>query len=208
MKEKNIRKKRLSKCIGDLPQCIDRIHILFNGGNNMNKNKIKNIAITGMGIALFVTLSMCLRVPVFENYYLCLGYIVMAVYLYSFGISQGMIVGVLGTVLYCFLINGLRGLPGWAIGNTFIAIFVGLLFKFGKSLKSQIAKYLSYICGIIAGSFIGIFIVKSLVESFIYTQPIAIRMANNIYAFIADVVVLIISIPICEKLNKYLNKYN
>ena len=173
---------------------------------NMNKSRTKNIAITGMGIALFVVSSMCLRVPIFENYYLCLGYTVMAVYLYSFGIRKGMIVGVLGTALYCFLINGLRGLPGWAIGNVVIAIFVGLMFKFGKSLKPPIAIYLSYICGIIVGCFLGIFIVKSLVENFIYAQPVAIRMANNIYAFIADVVVLIISIPICEKLNKYIEK--
>ena len=43
--------------------------------------KLKNICLNGMGIALFVVLSMCLRVPVFENYYLCLGYFVMAIVL-------------------------------------------------------------------------------------------------------------------------------
>lgn len=79
----------------------------------MNSKRIKNIAITGIGIALFVVLSLCLQVPVFENYYLCLGYIAMIVYLYSVGTVSGTIVGVFGTILYCLLINGLRGMYAW-----------------------------------------------------------------------------------------------
>ena len=34
----------------------------------------KKISLLAVGIALFVVLSLCLQVPVFENYYLCLGY--------------------------------------------------------------------------------------------------------------------------------------
>lgn len=41
--------------------------------------KIRDITFLALGIAMFVALSMCLRVPVFDNYYLCLGYIVMTV---------------------------------------------------------------------------------------------------------------------------------
>lgn len=74
----------------------------------------QRIALLAVGIALFVALSMCLQVPVFENYYLCLGYVVMAVYCYSFGTVSGTIAGTLGVVLYCLVINGLRGMPGWA----------------------------------------------------------------------------------------------
>ena len=44
----------------------------------------KNKRISAL-FALFVALSLCLQAPVFENYYLCLGYAVMAVYCYSFG---------------------------------------------------------------------------------------------------------------------------
>ena len=35
----------------------------------------------------------------------------MTVYLYNVGIISGTLIGVLGTFLYCFLINGLRGMP-------------------------------------------------------------------------------------------------
>ena len=172
----------------------------------MRNKLIKDISITGMGIALFVVLSLCLQVPVFENYYLCLGYVAMAVYLYSFGIRKGMIVGVFGTILYCFLINGFRGMPGWAIGNVFIAVYLGYAFKLGNCLSERFARYLVYGCGALFGCFMGIFIVKSLVEYFLYSQPMPVRMMSNIYAFIADTVILLISIPICERLDKYINK--
>ena len=53
------------------------------------KNTTRKLCITAVGIALFVALSVCLQVPVFENYYLCLGYVAMAVYCYSFGVASG-----------------------------------------------------------------------------------------------------------------------
>ena len=49
----------------------------------------QRITLLAVGTALFVALSMCLQVPVFDNYYLCLGYVVMTVYCYSFGAGMG-----------------------------------------------------------------------------------------------------------------------
>ena len=89
----------------------------------------KKISLLAVGIALFVVLSLCLQVPVFENYYLCLGYVVMAVYSYSFGIFSGTVVGFMGVILYCLVISGLRGMPGWAAGNIVIGLALGLLFR-------------------------------------------------------------------------------
>ena len=40
----------------------------------------RKLCVTAMGVALFVVLALCLQVPVFENYYLCLGYVVMTVF--------------------------------------------------------------------------------------------------------------------------------
>lgn len=83
---------------------------------------------TAMGIALFVALSLCLQVPIFENYYLCLGYVVMAVYCYSFGTFSGAAVGSLGVILYCVITGGLRGMPGWCLGNLVIGILLSVTF--------------------------------------------------------------------------------
>lgn len=158
----------------------------------------KNISINGIGIALFVALSMCLRVPVFENYYLCLGYIVMAVYLYSVGTVSGTLVGTLGVVLYCLLINGLRGMPGWALGNIVISIILGYVFKYGKKIKNELLKTILFMTSIVIATAIGILGVKSGVECLLYSQPFIVRTASNIYAFIADIVVLAASLPICK----------
>ena len=54
---------------------------------------VRKISLLGVGIALFVVLSLCLQVPVFENYYLCLGYAAMMVYCCFFGTLSGMLTG-------------------------------------------------------------------------------------------------------------------
>ncbi|MBQ8554313.1 MAG: hypothetical protein IJ438_00430 [Clostridia bacterium] len=53
----------------------------------------------------------------------------------------------------------------------------------------------------------GILIVKSGVEYVIYGQPFMFRVAKNIYAFIADVVLLLVSLPVCWKMDEYLHRY-
>ena len=67
--------------------------------------QIKRISLLAVGIAMFVVLSLCLQVPVFENYYLCLGYVVMAVYCCSFGTLSGTVVGFFGVVPYEYGFN-------------------------------------------------------------------------------------------------------
>jgi uncharacterized membrane protein len=168
--------------------------------------KIKNITITGMGIALFVVLTLCLQVPVFQNYYLCLGYIVMAVYLYSIGTVSGTIVGTLGVVLYCLLISGLRGMPGWALANVIIGILLGFTFKMTRKLHKPWLENIISVAAIVIGTAIGILIFKSGLESILYAQPFLVRTVNNIYAFVADVVVLIISLPVCRIMDGILRK--
>ena len=125
----------------------------------MNRN-LKVMIATALGIALFVVLALCLQVPVFENYYLCLGYVAMAVYCCSFGPLAGTVVGFFGVILYCVVIDGMRGMPGWALGNLVIGIALGFAF----------------------------------------------RAAKNTSAFIADAVMLVLSLPVCAALDKTARK--
>ena len=172
----------------------------------MKSKTIKQITIGGIGIALFVVLSLCLQVPVFDNYYLCLGYIVMAVYCYSIGALSGTVISTLGVVLYCFLINGLRGMPGWAIGNIAIGLIAGCSFKAARNMKNKWIGRMICLVATIIGTAVGILLIKSGVESILYAQPIIVRMAKNITAFIADIVVLVISLPLCEIVDPHLQK--
>jgi len=166
------------------------------------KSSVKIIALTGIGIALFVVLTLCLQVPVFENYYLCLGYIVMAVYCYLVGPVSGTIVGCLGTFLYCLLISGLRGMPGWVIGNLIIGIVIGITFQKTKKMQKTWLKAVINFLAIAVSTAIGILVLKSVTECILYSQPMIVRMGKNVFAFVADVFVLEMSLPLCMALDK------
>ena len=169
-------------------------------------SSIKKLSITAMGIALFVTLSLCLQVPVFENYYLCLGYVVMTIFCYYFGPLSGMAVGGLGVVFYCLLTSGLRGMPGWATGNLVIALLVGITCKTTKRINKQWLRHMLISFIIVLSVAIAMLGIKSIVESLLYAQPIWIRVLKNFYAFVADTVVMIASLPICASLKKIMIK--
>lgn len=172
----------------------------------MDKTAIKRISINAMGIALFVVLSLCLQVPVFQNYYLCLGYVVMTFYCYSIGVTSGTIVGTLGVILYCLLISGLRGMPGWAMGNLFLGISLGISFKYVRRIKRPVIELLVSAVLITVFTAIAMLGIKSLTEHLLYSQPFMLRVATNMYAFIADAFVIIVSLPICKFLEPNINK--
>ena len=162
----------------------------------------KKICVTAMGVALFVVLALCLQVPVFENYYLCLGYVPMMVFCWYFGPVSGMTVGTLGVIVYCLLTNGLRGMPGWVAGNLVIGLLVGLACRIPRG------KWTPLIVGgaILISTAVGILGVKSFVEVILYAQPMVLRMAKNLYAFVADVVVLFAAVPVCVSLENVVRK--
>lgn len=160
----------------------------------------QKLCLTAIGTALFVVLSLCLQVPVFENFYLCLGYVVIMIYCFYSGTFSSVIVGTLGVVLYCFLINGLRGMPGWVAGNLVITLSVSLACKLTLKLKKKGVRRLILLAVIFISTAVAILGVKSIIEVLLYAQPFFLRVAKNIHAFIADIVVMAVSIPVCEHL--------
>ena len=167
---------------------------------------LRKLCLTAMGTALFVVLSLCLQVPVFENYYLCLGYTVMMVYCFWFGTFSAVTVGSLGVVLYCLLINGLRGMPGWAAGNIVIALAVSIACRCTSQMNRRWLRALIILGTMVLSTAVGILLVKSTVEMVLYAQPFLLRMGKNIYAFVADIVVMAVSLPICERLGTIVRK--
>lgn len=166
----------------------------------------KKICFTAMGIALFVVLTFALQVPVFENYYLCLGYIAMTIYLYYFGIISGTLVGTLGVLIYCFLTGGLRGMPGWMLGNVVIGIVCGLSVKYAIRQKRLWSKQMIMCVSVIISTAVGILVVKSAMEVILYSIPFVVRVASNIFAFVADVIVLLVGFEICIAGDKFFRK--
>lgn len=166
--------------------------------------KTRDITFLAVGIALFVALSMCLRVPVFENYYLCLGYVVMTVYIWCFKWYEGTIIGFLGVILYCIIGGlGFNGMPGWALGNIAIGLILGISLKYIKKINNKLLQVILTAVVAIIATFIGIEIIKSLVDSFVVSQPFVVRFAKNMTSFISDAFVIVASLPICTILEKY-----
>ena len=165
--------------------------------------KTKDITFLAAGIALFVVLSMCLRFPVFENYYLCLGYIVMTVYIWCVKWYEGAIIGFLGVILYCIIGGlGFNGMPGWSVGNIVIGLIIGVSLKYIQQLKSKTLQVILTAITAIVATFIGIELIKSLIDSFVVSQPFVVRFAKNMTSFIADAFVIVISLPICALIEK------
>lgn len=167
------------------------------------KEDLRKTVLTGIGIALFTVLTLCLQVPVFQNYYLCLGYVAMAAYCYILGAVSGTIVGSFGVIVYCLLTSGLRGMPGWALGNIAIGICLGLVSKRIKDSPNVLLGAAAWTVTAVISTALGILGVKSLVDSLIRSQPFLVRAGMNIYAFIADAAVLILAYPLCRKLDGY-----
>ena len=162
----------------------------------------RRITLLAVGIALFTVLSLCLQVPVFENYYLCLGYTVMAVYCYSFGTLSGTAVGFFGVIAYCVVISGLRGMPGWSLGNIVIGLALGECYKRTRALRSGVLRETIRAVVIVASTALGILAVKSLTESALYMQPFLVRVGKNTSAFVADAAVLLFAEPLCLALDR------
>lgn len=168
--------------------------------------RTEKICVLGILTALFVALSMCLRVPVFDNFYVCLGYIAMYMAMALYGVTGGMVVGTCGTAIYCLLISGLRGLPGWLVGNVAISLIVGLWMLMTRALPHQIKWSVCTAVIITVATAIGMLIFKSLTEVILYAQPMWLRITTNFPAFVTDAIVLICSIPIYTMLELHIPK--
>ena len=155
----------------------------------MKKNL--KIAILALGIALYTVLSAFVIIPIVNRIKLDLGYIVFGMYLNTFGIPAT-IVGVAG----CILGNMLKGgsIPfAWAIGQAFIGISLGYLLPKTEKIYLKIIY-----CTVSA--FIGIGVIKTLIEVAIYQYPIWLKFTSNLAAYVADVIPLIIGVMLNKKI--------
>jgi uncharacterized protein involved in cysteine biosynthesis len=97
-------------------------------------------------------------------------------------------------------------MPGWALANVVIGIMVGLACKLTKNTKKRFVRIAIVVAAVVISTALGVLITKSFVEYLLYAQPMWVRMAKNVYAFISDIVVMIIAIPLCESLGGPIRK--
>ena len=76
---------------------------------------------------------------------------------------------------------------------------------YSKKQKSIWLKQAIIVSAVVLSTAIGILGAKSLTEAVLYSLPFAVRVATNFFAFVADIVVLIIGFELClthESLSK------
>ena len=154
----------------------------------MKRNR--KIALLSLGIALYAVLSAFVIIPIINRIKLDLGYVVFGLYLCRFGIAATP-VGVIG----CIIGNLLKGgsFPiAWAIGQTFIALTLGYLLPKTKKL------YLKFIFAVVM-TFIGIALIKTMLEVALFQLPLYAKFLSNSVAFVADVIPLLIGIVLSDK---------
>lgn len=142
--------------------------------------KTKNITLTAIGIALYVCLSMVMKIPVI------LGYIVLAVYCYLYGGISGAIVGACGCFLISLIAIGWIAI-GWPLGNLLVGAVCGVIYS-----KTKNHKWATLICiaTTVISVFIGVAVIKTVVECALYSLPLGIKFAKNLVAFAMDAAVM------------------
>lgn len=146
----------------------------------MELNITKKISYFGIGIALYVVLSCIVNVPLLAGSHLQtdFGYIVFGAFLYIFG-WQAIIIGVIGCLLKSLLISGWIPI-GWMLGQVLIGVMCGIVYK---KTKNKIIWILVTVLAV----FIGIGIIKTVVECLLYQIPFVVKFSKNCVAVIADI---------------------
>lgn len=155
----------------------------------MKRNQ--KIAFLSLGIALYVVLSAFVIIPIVNRIKLDLGYIVFGIYLNTFGIP-GTVVGVLGCII-AELLKGGSFRIAWPIGQAFIG------FTLGYFLPKTEKIWLKIVYSILS-VFIGIALIKTVIEVWMYQFPWALKLASNFTAFIIDAIALVIGVLLNKKI--------
>lgn len=155
----------------------------------------KRVAYLGIGIALYVVLGCVMNIPLLANSHLQtdLGYIVFGVYCYLFG-WMGVLVGAIGCVLESLLISGLFPV-GWLVGQILIGIMCGIIYK------RETNKIVHIVVTILA-VFVGIAVIKTIIESVLYGIPLEVKFMKNFVAFIADTIPMLIGLALGYRLKR------
>ena len=153
----------------------------------------KKIVLAALGIALYVAISMLLKIPLGIGYIaLDLGYIIFAVYCYTFGPTIGAIVGVVGSMLVSLLSSGMFPL-GWMLGQLIIGVICG------NAYTRCHKPWLNVLITIVAVA-LGILGIKTAVECTLYGIPLAVKLAKNGVAAATDAVVMVIGLGVAPKI--------
>lgn len=155
--------------------------------------KTKRIAQIGIGIALYVVLSMLFNVPIVGHVRFDAGYICYAVYLELFG-WWGIPVGVLGCFIKGYASDGWIPFT-WMVGQTIVGVSCSAVF-------AKTDKAFWKITVIVVSVIVGIGIVSSVMSALMFGQPILMKIGRGMITALADIIPMVIGLLVSSKLKQ------
>ena len=151
---------------------------------------VKTITLTAVGIALYVVISMFIKIPMIGHISLDLGYIVFAFYCMQFGPMSAALVGAGGCFLVSLIATGWIAI-GWPLGNLLIGLVCAAVYKPDKTIRNILVTVLMV--------FIGVLGIKTAVECPLYGIPLLVKIPKNLVAAIADSITMAVGAILAGK---------
>lgn len=164
-------------------------------------NTSKKICYLAMGVAMYVVFGMTVKIPLISHIQTDLGYMVYGAFLNCFGVC-GIIVGVLGCLIESMIFSG--WIPvGWMVGQVFIGLICGVCYK-GIRKRNHL-KYVLYVVVTAVSVFIGVGLIKTIIECKLYGIPFEIKVVKNLVAALADTIPMAVGSMSIEQIRKRIN---
>ena len=172
---------------------------------NSRKNLIKKIALIGILTALYVVMSLTLKIPIgIGNIQLDMGYVALTVACFTVG-PWAAFVGGVGAAIESILFSAYGISYGWIAMNIAIGLILGFIFKISPRLTEQYKDMGMNILLIILAVLIGVTI-KTAIECSLYSIPLAVKLPKSLIAFMIDTVVMVIGLFVVGPVKKLINR--
>ena len=165
-------------------------------------NRTTKMTMCALGIALYVVLSMVIKIPLFGHTSLDLGYIAFAVYCYYFGM-WGAVVGTVGCMLVSLLASGWFPIE-WMAGQVVIGLIVGYFYykhrvnKYNVPFTIDEKPWEAYVT-IILSVFLGIAVIKTGVAYTLYHMALGPKIIKGLITAAMDAFVMCFGYWFCVK---------
>lgn len=160
----------------------------------MNKPTVRQISGIAILTALYCVLGTMIKIPFIGAISLDLGYIALTIGCAKYR-KWGAFIGAIGCGIESILFSPYGFSIGWFIANLIIGFGCGYVFEKTKDFWKRIIAIIVFVG-------IGILIVKTGIECYLYQIPFEIKIVKSLVAFLADAITMIIGLLVAERVVK------
>lgn len=163
----------------------------------MKSRKTKLVALTAVFAALYVVLSVLLKIPVAGHITLDLGYIALMVGAVYLGTLPGALIGGIGALIESSIMSQHGISPGWICMNLIAGAACGYVLHSRFRTAGKKKFVILALITVLVSMFVGV-VVKTAFDCMIYRYPLAVKIPTSLTAWLLDsAVMLAIGLPVC-----------